>query len=1329
MLGRLACDKKRSQFNSQQDRKYTSIKTRYLLITLATVLGVAVLFTRVGPVLAGPAAPLVVSLVQPDGSTIQARSFGDEWFSGYETLDGYTVAQNKVTGVWHYATLDAEGQLIPSTLRPDQDQPIGIDPHLREDQSRSPRRFAIYPPGTAGSERQPQNIGTQDAVVILIEFNDRKSVGSTAAQWQSRFFGATNSVKHYYDEVSYSQLELSPADESHGTKNDGVIGWLNIGYDHPDTREDTNNRNRQLLHDAIVAADPHIDYSSYDADSDGYISPSELHVTVIAAGYETSYGGEATACTPGVWGHQWHLGTEYDGTTIDAPTVDKVIVGHHSVGGGYTQFGEWHCSNKDKPGHMATLGIMVHEMGHDLNWPDLYDTDESSDGVGSWSLMGSGSWLASSGHDGTSPAHPDAFSKWYQGWLTPYQVPRTQTGVALSQVETGKRVVQLLHNPNAIDWVFGGSSGTGEYFLVENRQKVGYDSGLPGCGLLIWHVDETRDSSNAANADDSRRLVDLEEADGQNHLDSEANDNRGDAGDPYPGTSSNRSFGSSTTPNSDLYGDASIEVGLTNISQSCSSTMTADFTIRLIESPTTTNAAFAGPHSAPTKVAVSILKPTSGLRRGDFTVRIGGNDASVVTVHEGSTEYVLEVLPPSQAANGSYALEVTVFGVSDTQPGAIYHADANNVDVDLVIDRSGSMGDEGKMDSAKEAAKQFVDLVHTDDMIGVVSFDDRIETNFPLTSVTASGVRDQAKNAVTALFARGSTSIGGGLQRGQEQLTALGKPSHPWAMVLLSDGLENRDPRVATVLPAIVASKTVVHTIGLGSDADEPLMQNIASQTGGTYHFAPGPGELAGIYNTIAGAVSGQQVLFSETGTVQQGAADEKKVVVDSTITEATFSISWSNANARLDLTLKKPTGATVDPSVASTDPSIDFVSGSTYQYYRIRQPSTGVWTMRVNGSPVPLTATQGTQTYTAITTGVTRLTLHTYLDKENYTTRDAVQISATLSDYRAITGATVTCRVQPPSTFSAMLATIPWIQINGDPVPEPEAFARLRAETAVPVSTFKLFDDGNHGDGAANDGVYANSFTDTGRDGSYSFEVQAEGRSNKGETFTRKAKTSTYIAPGPGRTWPIFLPAIRKGSMRQVQWTAGAGIRDRAVYGLAVDPANCNTLYAATDQGLYKSTDGGNVMEVHRTEQRPRRPGAGRRRPTLRQGRRRLRELDARLGSDHRSQQRPGDLCHHLGPGRLQEHQRRCLLGADQQRAGLPVAVWPHHGSCQQPDTVHRRPRASGRSGRRRVQEHQWRYVMVPGGQRPEQPQRPRPGRGPTQPQRGLHRHAGGHL
>ena len=63
-------------------------------------------------------------------------------------------------------------------------------------------------------------------------------------------------------------------------------------------------------------------------------------------------------------------------------------------GGGYQEMAEWHCSTQDTPGHMATLGVMAHEMGHGLNLPDLYDLDGSSYGVGDWSLMGLGMWRA-----------------------------------------------------------------------------------------------------------------------------------------------------------------------------------------------------------------------------------------------------------------------------------------------------------------------------------------------------------------------------------------------------------------------------------------------------------------------------------------------------------------------------------------------------------------------------------------------------------------------------------------------------------------------------------------------------------------------------------------------------------------------------------------------------------------------------------------------------------------------------------------------------------------------------------------------------------------------
>ena len=85
-------------------------------------------------------------------------------------------------------------------------------------------RFPIVTDASSAPERN-LSIGTQAVMVILVEFDDRSSVGTTAANWNSNFFGASGSVGDFYDEVSYSNLTLSPATESHGTANDGVVGW------------------------------------------------------------------------------------------------------------------------------------------------------------------------------------------------------------------------------------------------------------------------------------------------------------------------------------------------------------------------------------------------------------------------------------------------------------------------------------------------------------------------------------------------------------------------------------------------------------------------------------------------------------------------------------------------------------------------------------------------------------------------------------------------------------------------------------------------------------------------------------------------------------------------------------------------------------------------------------------------------------------------------------------------------------------------------------------------------------------------------------------------
>ena len=146
--------------------------------------------------------------------------------------------------------------------------------------------------------------------------------------------------------------------------------------------------------------------------------------------------------------------------------------------------------------------------------------------------MGSGSWgeNAAPGHEpGNSPSYPDAYSLYYQGWVMP-TVATVANDVAISAHQS----LLLGPNPGGTDWLFGGHPGTGEFFLLENRTQQGYDVSTPGCGVVIYRIDETVTPSNGANSDQDDPLIKVMQADGLEDL--ENGDNRGDAGDPWPGT-------------------------------------------------------------------------------------------------------------------------------------------------------------------------------------------------------------------------------------------------------------------------------------------------------------------------------------------------------------------------------------------------------------------------------------------------------------------------------------------------------------------------------------------------------------------------------------------------------------------------------------------------------------------------------------------------------------------------------------------------------------------------------------------------------------------------
>lgn len=268
---------------------------------------------------------------------------------------------------------------------------------------------------------------------------------------------------------------------------------------------------------------------------------------MIVAGQETSYNNGSGGKS--VWGHAWYIPTP--------PTVDGVKVGtYHRGQFGYAQFGEMHST------HQATMGIMVHELGHlTFGLPDLYDTDYTSGGAGSYCVMSGGSWGYSStdSYQGQTPVLPSAWIKKYLKWSTPTVASGTATLTAAgSTLATTANTIRRASTSQAT-----------EYFLVENRQLMGYDRGLEGLlnttsfgGLAIWHIDDSRSS----NSSDAHRWVDLEKAD---------NTETESATDLwYAGNAT--TFNGSSIPNSNNYAGSATKVNINSISAS-GETMTANF--------------------------------------------------------------------------------------------------------------------------------------------------------------------------------------------------------------------------------------------------------------------------------------------------------------------------------------------------------------------------------------------------------------------------------------------------------------------------------------------------------------------------------------------------------------------------------------------------------------------------------------------------------------------------------------------------------------------------------------------------------------------------------
>jgi len=465
----------------------------------------------------------------------------------------------------------------------------------------------------------------------------------------------------------------------------------------------------------------------------------------------------------------------------------------------------------------------------------------------------------------------------------------------------------------------------------------------------------------------------------------------------------------------------------------------------------------------------SVGPVVAGLTNSDFTATVNGVDAPVVGGGFIQEQYWL-LLEAPDLADGTYTLGVTLEttpAASDTSANSVVYT-ADLTDQVLVIDRSGSMGVDDRLAAARDAAGFYVDATRIGDGLAVVAYQSVVDPPDPwgLRVINDPGDRQDAKDYIAPLTAGGMTSIGAGLQAA---VSERGEGDNPiCSFVLLSDGMENTAPMWIAVRDDVLETGCPVTTIAFGPESDETLMQQIATETGGLYFYndvyvstttaggraaptrADADLDLANTYEYAEGLAEGRQRLLAEKGVASpDGAVAEHEVFIDDSLTEVVFSLDWYAGLSpgpgydNMVLTLESPSGRTFDPDT----PGYSFFD---YYYkhvgFRLNEDALeeGTWKLYVKVVDPEI----GALPYQVLVSGQTRLTLHLLLPDRlgsSYTTGNRVPIYALLAANRPVPGALVEAFVTAPDGTQTLLI---------------------------------LSDDGQHGDGAANDGLYAGLYT-----------------------------------------------------------------------------------------------------------------------------------------------------------------------------------------------------------------------------------------------------------
>lgn len=478
------------------------------------------------------------SLSLVDGTEVKAQLVGDEFLHYYVSEDGTKYVQDESTGLYRKMTDEVIAQRRAAVRR-------------AQAQGRQKRMLR---------KAQASNVfqGTKKGLIILVQFTDSKFKSGHDLALYKRIANDANysdnnfkgSIKDYFKAQSHGMFEL----------DFDVVGICQL--QHPYAYYGKNNSQKEdvkpgeMVAEACLWAHEHgINFSKYDWNGDGEVD----QVFVLYAGHgEASYKDANT-----IWPHMYYLSASDYGKSL---SLDGVTVDTYA------------CSSElNGDGNLDGIGTFCHEFSHCMGFPDLYDTSYAGwFGMGDFDLMCSGSYNG----DSKCPAGYSAYEKAECGWLTLKDMTNIEQETSIVGVQ-----------PMSADgdaYIIKNKGHEDEYYILENRQKTGWDSYLPASGLMITHVDynadiwdwnmpntsgKYEDANGNTKTNDHQRLTIFRAG--------KSTDEYGDASDLYP-YGSNNSLTKTSSPASTLYntnsdGSKYMHVAITDIAIAADGT--ASFTL------------------------------------------------------------------------------------------------------------------------------------------------------------------------------------------------------------------------------------------------------------------------------------------------------------------------------------------------------------------------------------------------------------------------------------------------------------------------------------------------------------------------------------------------------------------------------------------------------------------------------------------------------------------------------------------------------------------------------------------------------------------------------